>query len=140
MPAPEPCHSHPSTLVFPPPSQLPVTCHDGMSTSTEAFYKAMGGPPPSACPLESCALPHRITIPQSVQQVAGQSCHPAKPRILAQFDSDGADDLSTGPNPLSHPLPSVWFDYQHELRDGQAGPSNERLIPKGQGNSKHCDH
>lgn len=130
MPALEPRRPHIPSLVFPPPSQLPTARREGVST--EAFYKAMRGPPPSGRPLESRARPSNSAIPQPGQQVAA-SRRQAKPRIPAHFDSDGADDLSTGPNP------SIRFDGQRELRDGQAGPSNERFIPKGQGNGKRRD-
>lgn len=127
MPPPAPRRPRVPPLVFPPPSQLPTTHQGGASTA--AFYKAMGGPPPSSRPLDRQARPHH-----HIQQQSEQSRRPPKPRVPAQIDSDGLDDLSIGPNLFTHPPPSVRFDYQRELRHGQAGPSNERFIPKGRGN------
>lgn len=131
MPAPRRPRAPP--LVFPPPSQLPTTHHDGRA-STAAFYKAMGGPPPSSRPLEAHPRPH---LPAGPQQAAAKSHRAPKPRVPAHYDSDGVDDLSLGPNRAAHSPPSARFNYQRELRDGQAGPSNERYIPKGRGNGKY---
>lgn len=153
---------HRETVVPPPVAYRPA------NVSTDAFYRAMGGPPPSDRPLPSVAQPPatyltQAAAPRSTQHAGSRSGHPvihpsrlavpghvssmsrdsrqlqpAMPR-LAPVHTDRRhstvyvepdnDVFQSRPNPFA-PAPSVRFDHQRYMRDGQAGPSNERFLPE----------
>jgi hypothetical protein len=139
------------TPVAPPHHSQPIVPrrvhHRPMNTSTDAFYRAMGGPPPSNRPLAGTQpAPSRSTqlgmarhahplVSRHSQLASSRPALPSTSRpVVARADQHltiphmSDDDVFASRSNTFPRAPSARFDEQRYLRDGQAGPSNERFL------------